>query len=231
MKRLLLSVALLFSISNSYAQSFAVVELYTSSVNTASQPADQLLNRLGKEAEEKKQPLFPLAFHVDYWNTPSKSDPLSKYQFTLRQENYSRLLPQKELYTPQVIVNGTKECTGSKEKDVRALIAQEWKADSSVQIEVNKDSLRNDTMYVSFKIGKSGKEYALRFALTENGVQAGTSTFDHVVRVFTSVNSPLGNGQCKIPLKGMSVNAKFRLTVFLQEKKSMRIVGAVRIRP
>ena len=79
----------------------------------------------------------------------------------------------------------------------------------------------------------------MRFALTEDGlsskVAAGenegkTLHHENVVRVFTSVDSPGEKGVYKIPLKGIKLNERIKLTVFLQHKQTMKIIGAQRIR-
>ena len=44
----------------------AVVELYTSEGCSSCPPADALLAKLVKEGQPR---VYPLAFHVDYWDT------------------------------------------------------------------------------------------------------------------------------------------------------------------
>jgi hypothetical protein len=217
---------------------FVVIELFTSEGCSSCPPADALLKKIAKEAEDKKLNIFPLAFHVDYWNRLGWHDPFSKLQFTVRQENYSRVLPGKQIYTPQAVVNGISECVGSNEKELRSLIASSTNRPASISVIAKADSVANDTLYVSYALSEAGKDFSLRFALTENslssdvlkGENAGKKFMhENVVRIFTSSDSPAKKGTYKIPLKGIKLNEKFQLTVFLQQKQTMAIMGAERI--
>ena len=96
-----------FSFFSNAQKPFAVVELFTSEGCSSCPPADILLSKTGIKSEKNGDNVFFLAYHVDYWNKGGWKDPFSKYQYTLRQENYSRVLPEKEMYTPQAIINGT----------------------------------------------------------------------------------------------------------------------------
>lgn len=223
-------------VSTASAQ-FAVLELFTSEGSAACPPAEELLNKIGKEAEAKGWKVYPLAYHVDYWNKLGWNDPYSKRSYTTRQENYSRVLPGKELYTPQLVVNGTRDCTGSKEKEVRQLMEQALANKETAELTATIDSIGSDTIYVRYNSSASGVNYAMRFVITENGLTSAVTkgenagkklSHDHVVRVFSSLDSPAANGQYKFPLKGFSFNERSRLTVFLQEKRTMRIVAAGR---
>jgi len=122
MKLHLILLFLLFGYHGSAQQPFVIVELFTSEGCSSCPPADKVLSELKAEAEKYKQPVLFLEYHVDYWNRLGWKDPFSKNQFTLRQENYSRVLPGKELYTPQLVVNGEAELTGSDQKAAKAAI-------------------------------------------------------------------------------------------------------------
>src|SRR5436190_23276530 len=99
---------------------FAVVELFTSESCNSCPAADKVLSELKKEMTQKGSKVFFLEYHVDYWNKAGWKDPFSRNQFTLRQENYSRVLPGKEMYTPQVIINGSTDLTGTSKDSVRS---------------------------------------------------------------------------------------------------------------
>lgn len=222
-------------------KNFVVVELFTSEGCSSCPPADELLTKVSEQAKATNQNVIPLAFHVDYWNNRGWKDPYSKFQFTTRQENYSRILAEKQVYTPQAVINGKISFTGSKEVVMNEQIQSALKIPADAEVELKIDSTGNDTLYVSYSISKSGSgvNYSLRFALTEDGLTSkigsgenAGKTLEHnnVVRLFTSVDSPLEAGTNKIPLKGLKPDQRFRLTAFIQHKQSMKIIGAKRIK-
>lgn len=56
--------------------------------------------------------VVPLAWHVDYWNYLGWEDPYSSSRFSERQKRYSEWLGGNR-YTPQMIVDGQREFTGT----------------------------------------------------------------------------------------------------------------------
>jgi hypothetical protein len=81
----------------------AVVELFTSEGCSSCPPADLLLGDLARQ----NVAVYPLEFHVDYWNGLGWPDRFSSSDWTQRQRAYARSLGDRGLYTPQMIVGGT----------------------------------------------------------------------------------------------------------------------------
>lgn len=73
--------------------------------------------------------IIPLSMHVDYWNRLGWTDPFSDPAYSDRQSEYARLFENDQVYTPQMIVDGTMEFVGSDRE--RALDAIEWAAKQS----------------------------------------------------------------------------------------------------
>src|SRR5689334_14081460 len=103
------------------AQPFALVELFTSEGCSSCPPADRVLARLAAEARASGRRIFPLSFHVDYWNGLGWRDPWSTRTFTERQRNYARALGWRT-YTPQMVINGAEHFVGSDERHARESI-------------------------------------------------------------------------------------------------------------
>ena len=99
------------------AGSPVVVELFTSQGCSSCPPADEYLGELTMRGD-----IIPLAFHVDYWNYIGWTDPFASKQMTHRQKAYSRALAQRYVYTPEMVVNGTTQESGSNRHGVEALI-------------------------------------------------------------------------------------------------------------
>jgi hypothetical protein len=95
----------------------AVVELFTSQGCSSCPPADQLLAELAQRSD-----IIALGFHIDYWDSLGWKDPLSTSEGTARQRSYARLLGNGQVYTPQMIVEGTREMVGSRRGEVLAAL-------------------------------------------------------------------------------------------------------------
>ena len=98
---------------------FAVLELFTSEGCSSCPPADQLIGEI--EKQYKDQPVYILAYHVDYWNNLSWKDKFSSVENSKRQQQYSQAL-RSQVYTPQLVVNGKKEFVGSDRDAVESAI-------------------------------------------------------------------------------------------------------------
>ncbi len=105
------------------AGSVAVVELFTSQGCSSCPPADRLLSAIAAEPAFAGK-VVPLAYHVDYWNYIGWQDPFSSADWSTRQKQYAQAYDTNRIYTPQLVVNGTDEMTGSEERKVRSAIAR-----------------------------------------------------------------------------------------------------------
>lgn len=108
-----------------------VVELFTSQGCSSCPPADDLLIKLAQD-----QAILPLSYHVDYWDHLGWKDPYSLADATQRQYAYAQVRGSEQVFTPQVIVNGTGSATGSREAQVKTQIetAQRMASASNVNV-------------------------------------------------------------------------------------------------
>ena len=90
---------------------FAVVELFTSEGCSSCPPADEALADIA--AAYKNSKVYVLSFHVDYWNNLGWKDAFSNAAYSRRQQQYGDKLKLSTVYTPQAVVNGVAEFTGS----------------------------------------------------------------------------------------------------------------------
>ena len=219
-------------------QPFAVAELFTSEGCNTCPPAERLLSELKAEAEKNKQNIYFLEYHVDYWNRLGWKDPFSKNQFTLRQENYSRVLPGKELYTPQLVINGETELNGSDKKAAQEKIQKALGKKPATSITIESQQIRNDTLWVAYTVDKADKNSSIKIAITEDRLESKISrgenegkklVHDAVVRIFYSSQSAESKGSIPIPLKGFVPKKGMQLIALMQQKQTMKILGVSRI--
>ncbi len=82
-----------------------LIELYSSEGCSSCPPAEEWLSHL-KDSPQLWQQIFPVAFHVDYWNGLGWPDRFARPVYTDRQRAYAAKQKQDSVYTPEFIVNG-----------------------------------------------------------------------------------------------------------------------------
>lgn len=123
-----------------------LVELYTSQGCDMCPAAEEILGRLAARAQK----VVPIAFHVDYFNTPWKdvfSDPL----YTQRQQVYNQVYtgPRPEeyglFYTPMLMIDGQQSVNGRDPEAALAAIgialARKPAVELNVDLELTADGL------------------------------------------------------------------------------------------
>ena len=96
-----------------------VVELFTSQGCSSCVAADKLLDQMAD-----RPGVLALTLPVDYWDYLGWSDTFAKPEFTARQRAYMQRLARREVYTPQIVVNGGSETAGANQPKIDSLIRQ-----------------------------------------------------------------------------------------------------------
>ena len=92
-----------------------VVELFTSQGCSSCPPADKVLGELAKNER-----VVALSLPVDYWDYLGWRDTLALHAHSMRQKAYADARGDRQVYTPQVVINGVAQAIGS---DRRAIIS------------------------------------------------------------------------------------------------------------
>src|SRR5919201_326871 len=100
--------AIIAVIRPAHADPKAVVELFTSQGCSSCPPADKLLGDLAKDPS-----VIALSMPIDYWDYLGWKDTLADSRFSARQRAYSRTRGDREVSTPQAVVNGEVHVIGS----------------------------------------------------------------------------------------------------------------------
>lgn len=86
----------------SRSKPIGVVELFTSQGCSNCPKADRAIEELADRDD-----VVTIAYHVDYWNYMGWQDTLSAKENTERQYGYAKTLGIKNVFTPQIVLNGT----------------------------------------------------------------------------------------------------------------------------
>ena len=90
-----------------------VLELFTSQGCSSCPPADALLKEYAKRDD-----VVAISFPVSYWDYLGWKDTLAKGEHNERQRAYAHHRGDREIYTPQLIVNGLAHVVGSHPDDI-----------------------------------------------------------------------------------------------------------------
>ena len=97
-----------------------VVELFQSQGCSDCPPANANVMALSDRPD-----LLTLSFGVTYWDSLGWKDTFASPQYTARQWDYAHGLHHREVYTPQVIVNGRTDIVGRDAAELKATIARQ----------------------------------------------------------------------------------------------------------
>ena len=128
--------------SGNDTQKTVLVELFTSEGCSSCPPADRVLAKLESEQSIENTNVITLAFHVDYWNYLGWKDEFSDAEFSRRQADYVRSMRLRSSYTPQMIVDGQAQFTGSNQTKAYSEIEKARLADKAA-IEINYDAKKS----------------------------------------------------------------------------------------
>jgi len=236
MKQLLYVILLPFFIPAPVQQKpFAVVELFTSEGCNTCPPAEKLFSEMKSDAKKNGKNILFLEYHVDYWNRLGWKDPYSSFQFTNRQKNYTSVLDEESMYTPMMIVNGTKSFIGSDREKANAAVGEALASTPASELKIKIDSTAADTLYLHYETTKADKNYFIRAAITEDGLVSKitkgensglTLSHDAVVRIFFSSEVSKPVSQLKIPLKKFQPGINCKVVSFIQHKQTMKVMAA-----
>jgi hypothetical protein len=229
--------------SASDARTAVLVELFTSEGCSTCPPADAFLQKLDAQPLAGEE-MIVLSEHVDYWNHIGWKDPYSSRFYSDRQSAYARRLGLSDVYTPQMIVDGTTQFVGSDEKVAdnafaKALtkpkIAMRLTSVSISATNVLLARLETGALQESFGLPMADVHVAVALNRAESHVARGenagrTLTHTAVVRSIVKVGS-IQQGRAfaqdiQVKLDPGTDTHNLRLIAFVQEPGQGRVIGA-----
>ena len=213
-----------------------VIELFTSEGCSSCPPADELVAKIQKEY--KDQPVYILAFHVDYWNRLGWRDVFSNADYSARQYEYSKYLHISQVYTPQIVVNGKKEFVGSEEGTLRNAIKAGLQQTASAQITLSDVKAEQGKVTVHYQTNGNGANRSLLLALVERSAQSKVKAGENrglnlshvqIIRQLDKVILTNGsNGSQSINLPKDFNPQKWEIIALVQNTQTGEIIGATK---
>jgi hypothetical protein len=182
---------------------FAVLELFTSEGCPSCPAAEELLKQIRSRAIERGEPIYTLAFHVDYFNSEDWADPFSKASYSERHKKYASVHRETLIYTPQLIVNGRHGFNGADAdqatKRIEDALESTPKASVSMAVTAVRDSEGKLTSLVLEPSVEGPKNSVVHIASVEDGLVAHSpqgETNDH-----TESRDGVVRGMWSVPVK------------------------------
>jgi hypothetical protein len=219
-----------------------IVELFTSEGCSSCPPVDAFLKKLDDTRHVEGVEIIGIEEHVDYWDRLGWTDPFSSHDWTERQRLYSRALRQEGIYTPQLIVNGTVELRAISNRDaVQRIVEAAKKSAAELQLSVITLSPKSAQLSFTAKNLPEAGSAELWLAVTERGLSSNVLRGENegrnlvhaaILRSLTRVSAAgkfsvsTAAATATVSLKPSWQPENLRFVIFLQDRKSLRILGA-----
>jgi hypothetical protein len=202
----------------------AVVELFTSQGCSSCPPADNVIGELAKDPS-----VIALSLPIDYWDYLGWKDTLADPRFSARQKAYSRARGDRDVYTPQVVVNGSAHLIGSDRAGIEGAIDETRKTDRVMSVPV---SMTVSGAQITVSVAATGrvpaaghgeiwicpvsKSVPISIGRGEN--RGREITYHNVVRNLLKVGDWNGSpGSWTVPLENISREGIDAAVVYLQD--------------
>ena len=216
--------AIVAIIRPAHAEPRAVVELFTSQGCSSCPPADRIIGELAKDPS-----VIALSLPIDYWDYLGWKDTLADSRFSARQKAYSQMRGEREVYTPQVVVNGSAHVIGSDRARIESAIEDTKKADGVMSVPI---SMALAGKQINISVAASGKgaaaahgevwicsiSKAVPIAIGRGENRGREITYHNVVRNLLKVGDWNGSsGSWTVPLENISREGVDAAVVFVQD--------------
>jgi hypothetical protein len=216
--------AIVAILAPAHADPRAVVELFTSQGCSSCPPADKILGDLAKDPS-----IVALSLPIDYWDYLGWKDTLADARFSARQKAYSQVRGDREVYTPQVVVNGRVHVIGSDRAGIEDAIDLTKKADGVMSVPVTVTLAGKQinvwvaaagkgpaAMHGEVWIGSIAKAIPIEIGRGENSGRQ--ITYHNVVRNLLKVGDWNGtSGTWTVPLENISREGVDAAVVYVQD--------------
>jgi hypothetical protein len=221
-RRVVLSFAVIASamMTAASAEPRGVVELFTSQGCSSCPAADKLAGELAHDPS-----LVVMSLAIDYWDYLGWKDTLALPGHTNRQRAYSKVRGDREVYTPQVVVNGVTHVLGSDKQAIENAVAQTRAQPGMLTVPVNLSVADNQVSVAVPAAANTAKGEIWLCPITRSvPVQIGrgensghTITYTNVVRRWVKLGDWTGTARnYKVPVSDVTAVGGDAVAVVVQ---------------
>jgi hypothetical protein len=222
-----------FSPVDAGAEPRAVIELFTSQGCSSCPAADKLLGELSEDPS-----VIAMSLPITYWDYLGWKDTLASPGHTNRQRAYSQLRGDREVYTPQAIVNGSVQVLGSDRAAIEQAIGQSQSHPEVLTLPVSLSVAAGEVKIAApeAKTAGAGEVWlcpmskAVPVVIGRGENHGRTITYHNVVRRWLKLGEWTGAaGTWSIPLENVTGEGVDEVAVVVQEGNAQHpgsIVGA-----
>jgi hypothetical protein len=216
--------AIVAVIRPAHAEPRAVVELFTSQGCSSCPPADKIIGELAKDPS-----VIALSMPIDYWDYLGWKDTLADSRFSARQKAYSQMRGDRDVYTPQVVVNGSAHVIGSDREGIEGAISTTRKGDGVMSVPVSM-TLAGKQLNVSVAASHAGSaashgeiwicaiSRSIPISIGRGENRGHEVTYHNVVRNLLKVGDWNGAaGSWTVPLENISRDGVDAAVVYVQD--------------
>jgi hypothetical protein len=199
----------------------AVVELFTSQGCSSCPAADKVIGELARDPS-----VVAISLPIDYWDYLGWKDTLADARFSARQRAYSHMRGDREVYTPQAIINGTVPVVGSDRASIEDAATSTHANGQAMTVPVS-ISQANSALTVSVAEGHGphahgevwvcavSKSVPIRISRGEN--RGREVVYHNVVRNWLKVGDWTGqSGSWSVPLENIKRDGVDAAVVYVQ---------------
>lgn len=201
----------------------AVVELFTSQGCSSCPPADKIIGELAKDPS-----VIALSMPIDYWDYLGWKDTLADSRFSARQKAYSQMRGDRDVYTPQVVVNGSVHLIGSDRAGIEGAIGATKKAGvMSVPVTMTLSGRQLNVSVAASSKGPTASHgevwicsisKSVPIAIKRGENRGQEITYHNVVRTLLKVGDWNGSsGSWTVPLENISREGIDAAVVYVQD--------------
>jgi len=213
----------------------AVIELFTSQGCSSCPAADKLLSELQADPS-----IVPLSLPIDYWDYLGWKDTLAIPGHTTRQRAYSQARGDREIYTPQVVVNGVAQVVGSDRAAIENAVVQSRLNASPLSVPLHV-TVANERLTVTLperapaetvggEIWLCPVSASVSVGIGRGENRGRTITYTNVVRRWVKLGSWTGKGESfTVPVDAIKFDGIDSVAVILQSGSAEKpgvILGA-----
>ena len=241
MKYVLTAVLFALASRGGFAQSPRVpvlVELYTSEGCSSCPPADVLLESLLRDQPIDGAQVIPIGLHVDYFNDLGWKDAFSSPVYTARQQSYSSVFRDDNMYTPQMVIDGDVGIPGIETDLIRDAIKQAAsKTHLPVRVSARESGGKAQLTIDCPAAPPNAEKIQIMAAITEDGLSTVVTrgenhgrTLHHVAVARTVRSLDILSSRPSTETKQVPIDTRWgkdlKAVVWLQGTKSRQVYGA-----